>query len=97
MPKVNYLKPRPEEDCPPIDWLWAAILERKTVLGYDLKRMAAVAGVHYDTMRDYIRKSPWKWNPEVRKRICDEFGISTKVAISQVEMPQESKVRRTRL
>ena len=60
---------------PPIDWLWAAVLERKMVFGYDLKRMAKVGGVSYDIMRRYINKSPWEWPPSVREKICKEFGI----------------------
>ena len=74
MPKIkmNY---RSAKNAPPIDWLWAAVLERKMVLGFDLKMMAKVAGVDYDTMRHYIRKSPWEWGDKARASICVAFGI----------------------
>ena len=64
-----------KREAPPIDWLWAAILERKMVLKYDLKQMAEIAGVSYDTMRRYIGQSPWTWTVDARTRICVEFGL----------------------
>lgn len=68
---------------PPINWVWAAILERKTVLGYDLKEMAKIAEVPYDTMRRYIRTDPWTWKPSARNRVLKTFGIKTQVSITQ--------------
>ena len=64
-----------KKQMPPIDWLLAAVLERKMVYGYDLKKMAQVAGISYETMRHYIKVSPWKWTEKARNRVCDEFGI----------------------
>ena len=64
-----------KQDAPPIDWLWAAILERKMVLRIDLKQMAEIAGVSYDTMRHWIQKSPWEWTADARTRVCKEFGL----------------------
>ena len=81
MPKVR-LNYRSAKNAPPIDWLWAAVLERKVVLGYDLQRMALVADVDYDTMRHYIRKSPWNWNDKARENICKEFGIVPQRTVS---------------
>lgn len=69
------------KEPPPIDWLWAAVLERKTVLGYDLKTLAMVAGVSYETMRRYIRRSPWTWTQEARDAVCEELGITPMVSI----------------
>ena len=60
---------------PPVDWLWAIVLERKSAYGYDLKQMAKAAGVSYNTMRKYINISPWEWGPKARNRICAEFQI----------------------
>ena len=94
MPKI---KPSYCSKKPPIDWLWAAVLERKIVFGYDLKMMAKAGGVSYDTMRRYIRVSPWEWSASVRKRICDEFGISTKVSVGLADMPEQNKARRERV
>lgn len=70
---------------PPVDWLWAAVLERKTVLGYDLKMMARVAGVTYETMRRYIRQSPWTWEESARSAVLKEFGLKAEVNIQQIE------------
>ena len=64
-----------KRNAPPIDWLWAAILERKMVLGIDLKQMAKIAGVSYDTMRRYITVSPWEWSADARTNVCKEFGL----------------------
>ena len=50
MPKINYIK-QAQRKPPEIDWLWAAVLERKMVYGHDLKTLAGIAGVSYDTMR----------------------------------------------
>ncbi len=86
MPKVN-LSNCAEKEAPPIDWLWAAVLERKTVLGYDLKQMADIAGVTYETMRHYIRRSPWTWLPEARGRVCMKFGIKTQVSVAATDAP----------
>lgn len=68
-------KGKRKSDAPPIDWLWAAVLERKMVYGYDLKKMADIACVAYPTMREYITKSPWSWSADARNRVCHEFGI----------------------
>lgn len=61
--------------APPIDWLWAAVLERQKVYGYDLYQMADIAGMSYGGMRRYINISPWKWKQEARERVCKAFGI----------------------
>ena len=74
MPKLRK-SPYGKPQAPPIDWLWAAVLERKKVYNYDLKMMAQVCGVSYQSMRNYSMVSPWRWPPDVRERICDEFGI----------------------
>lgn len=60
---------------PPVDWLRAVVLERKDVLGYDLKRLAKIGGVSYDYFRKLIRMSPWDWPTPVRERVCRELGI----------------------
>lgn len=74
MPKVK-LAELSRKGTPPIDWLWAAVLERKMVYNYDLKELAQIAGVSYETMRRYIRQSPWDWGTDTRKRLCRGLGI----------------------
>lgn len=91
MPRVN-LNYHSPKNAPPIDWLWAAVLERKVVLGYDLRLMARIAGVSYETMRQYIRKSPWDWDDEARDRICKEFCIVPQRTVTYAP-PQEGGYR----
>ena len=78
MPKVKKKEP------PPIDWLWAVVLERKAASGMTLKEMADLAGVSYPTMRNYSLKSPWDWPRPMRERLCKSFGININV------MPQNA-------
>ena len=75
MPKVK-LAENLRRNAPPIDWLWAAVLERKTRFKYDLRVLAEVAGVDYGTMRKYIRMSPWEWGEDARNRVCKELGVT---------------------
>lgn len=77
MPKVRKLG---KAEPPPIDWLWAAMLERRMVLGITVKDMAKIAGVSYGTMRNHASKSPWEWSRSMRERMCKEFGITIEVA-----------------
>ena len=65
-----------KKNAPPIDWLWAAVLERKMVYGLDLKIMSEICGVSYPTMRRYIGCSPWTWKPEARTKLCKALGIT---------------------
>ena len=71
MPKVKLNKKVP----PPVDWLWALVLERKATMKLSVKDMAEVAGVSYTTMRNYAGKSPWDWPRPMRERMCKELGI----------------------
>lgn len=75
MPKVKLNRKPP----PPVDWLWAAVLERKAANKVSLKEMARIADVSYGTMRNYAIKSPWDWPRPMRERVCKEFGISLNV------------------
>ena len=81
MPRTKLTAKYCEPKHPPIDWTRAAILERQAVLGYDLKRLAAVGGISYDYMRRLIRISPWEWPAGVRDRICDELGVKLVVSV----------------
>lgn len=80
MPKIN--RKYSTNQAPPIDWLWAAVLERQKVYGYDLKEVAQIAGVDYGNMRNLWRKSPWEWKKEPRERVCRHFGINISVTPS---------------
>lgn len=79
---------KPKTIPPKIDWLWAAVLERKMVFGYDLKDMANIAGVSYEKMRRFINMSPWTWPDNVRETVLQEFGIRV---IREVEGQPEGR------
>lgn len=72
MPKVNKRR-LPQDE--PIDWLWAAYLERMKSCGITLQDISKVAGVEYSTMRKYNMYSPWGWPRSVRERVCDALAI----------------------
>lgn len=76
VPNVNKKYRSKGAKAPPIDWLWAAVLERKTVMGYTAEELAAVGGISYPQMRQYLRISPWDWHRSARERVCKELGIS---------------------
>lgn len=75
MPRTRLTTKYSEPKRPPVDWLRAVVYERSAVLGYDLKRLAAVGGVSYDSMRKLNRVSPWDWPYPVREKICRELGV----------------------
>lgn len=79
MPKVRKLG---KAEPPPIDWLWAAMLERRLVLGITVKDMAKIVGVSYGTMRNFAAKSPWEWSRGMREKVCKELGITIDVVPS---------------
>jgi hypothetical protein len=75
MPKTKLGEKYSHKD-PPIDWLWAAVLERKAAKNLDLKQLANMGGISYDTMRHYIRESPWNWPVKVRTGVCNGLGLT---------------------
>lgn len=83
MPKVN--RRYSPHKAPPVDWLWACVLERQKVYGYDLKTMAKIAGVEYGTMRRLWRKSPWEWSKVTRENVCHHFDINISVTPDMME------------
>lgn len=72
MPRVKLMH---YSEPPPIDWLHAAILERRVAYGYDLKRVATVAGVSYEYMRRLINQPTDTWPYGALSNVCKEFGI----------------------
>lgn len=71
--------PKVKTSDPPIDWLRAAVLERKAVKRLDLKQMANIACVSYERMRHMICVSPWDWPRDIRERVCSHLGINLTV------------------
>ena len=82
MPKVNLNK----DPLPPIDWLWAASLERRMQMGMSVKELAKRVGISYGTMRNYAMHSPWAMPKRTREAVCKELGITI------VETPTENGV-----
>ena len=80
MPKVNLARYAQKKE-PPIDWLLAAILERKVVHGYDWKKMSEIGGCSYEYMRHLARTPTRDWPYNVLMNICKEFNISLKVSV----------------
>lgn len=80
-----------EKKRPSIDWLWAAVLERKTVYGYDLHKMSEIAGVSYPVMRRMIRVSPWYWPLHARESVCEAFGIIVDLGPGNIHLEGEKK------
>lgn len=73
---------------PPIDWLWAAILERKVQYGWDMKAMAEAAGTSYGMIRNLMRKSPWDWPKQARENICEAFNLELKFGSGNVKIKE---------
>ena len=76
---------------PPIDWVHAAILERKAAYNYDLKKLATVAGCSYSYVRRIINKPTSCWPTEVLNNVCREFGIKI-VPVVNGESPEGVKM-----
>ena len=71
---------------PPIDWLLAAILERKHTLKLDWRDIAFSCGVSYNSMRLLVsRKPPEEWPKDVRDKVCDYLGINVRRTVMGVE------------
>lgn len=79
MPKTKLGERFSSQNETPVDWLWAAVLEQKAVKRMGLKELAKIADVSYETMRQYIRKSPWEWPRSAREKVCKAFGLVIKV------------------
>ena len=89
MPRTKLEETIRQSSSPPIDWLRAAVLERQAVLGYDLKQMAAIGGISYESMRKYIRVSPWDWPPALREKICRKLGVKPIRGVAGMPLQEE--------
>lgn len=75
MPRTRLTEKYSDPQRPPVDWLLAVYLERSKTLGYTLQQLAKIGGISYDSMKQWNRKSPWDWPPDLREKICRELGI----------------------
>lgn len=68
---------------PDIDWLKAAILERKMAKKLEWADIAAKANVSPDAFRKIVTtKHTEDWNPDIRRAVCKALGIKVKLVIS---------------
>ncbi|MBR0161916.1 MAG: hypothetical protein IJQ02_11635 [Oscillospiraceae bacterium] len=78
MPRTKLGEPK----YPPVDWLKAAILERKDSLELTWGDLADVAGITNDSMRRLASlKPPEEWPPDVRRAVLRRLGIHAKLVI----------------
>jgi len=79
MPRTVFDKP------PEIDWVLAAILERKMHFHYEWADIADKAHCNPDVLRKYAsQKHTDDWNPDLRRSVLRALGISTKTVLSVV-------------
>lgn len=73
---------------PEIDWLLAAILERKMKTGMDWNVLAEKAHCTPAALRKMASsRHTDDWKPEIRRSVCRSLGISTKTLITaEVEL-----------
>ena len=79
MPRTKFDQPK----YPEIDWLMAAILERKRVMRLEWKDIALKAGgISGDSLRQLAsKKAPEEWPKDVRVRVCKVLGIDVKMIV----------------
>lgn len=72
MPKCKYI---PKKD-PPIDWLMAAILERKDMKNLTFAELAIMTGLSESTVKAlFAKREPLKWTYDARQRVCKALEI----------------------
>lgn len=76
--------PRTKLDEPvKIDWIKAAILERKLAKKLEWADIAAKAHCDSDYLRALMSRKPTDdWNPEIRRAVCRALGISVKTILT---------------
>ena len=68
---------------PPINWLTAAILERKQTMKLTWEDLANVAHISPDRMRQLIsKKPPEQWPADIRNAVCRCLQINVKLTIT---------------
>lgn len=80
MPRTKFDKPR----YPPIDWMMAAILERKRVMKLEWSDIAVNCGMSSDSLRQLAsKKPPEEWPKEIRNHVLKTLGLSAKMVIEE--------------
>lgn len=69
---------------PPIDWLMAAILERKRITKMEWADLATAARITPENLRRLAStKPPLEWPTDVRQAVCRKLGINAKLVIEE--------------
>ena len=89
MPRTKLDKPK----YPPIDWLMAAILERKKVMGLEWGDIAdMVGGISAEYLRKLASsKPPMKWPDDIRNKVCRKLGINIRMVVED-ESDREARI-----
>lgn len=81
MPRTKLDPPK----YPPLDWLKAAILERKRVSKMGWDELAEGAGITPECLRKLVSTKPTSaWNEYVRRAVCRKLGLSAKLVITDL-------------
>lgn len=91
MPRVKLA----EKKYPPINWLAAAILERKKVMKLDWGQIAEIVGTSPAVMRKLASsKDPQDWPRYTLQKVCKTLGITYKAYVADSpEDPRNEIVR----
>ena len=91
MPKLRDVK---KPDYPPINWLLAAILERKKVMGLEWDDIAKKANMSSPTLRKMLSTTdPLEWDFHARKSICEMLGIEFRTKSYVVGSPEDPEAK----
>ena len=77
-----------EPKYPPIDWLKAAILERKQVMGLTMADLAEAAHMSPDSFRHLLTdksRTVLDWKPETRRAVCRRLEINITTTLSAID------------
>ena len=89
MPRTKLDKPK----APAIDWMKAAVLERKQALGVTSEELGQGANISGAYVRKLLTtKHSDDWPPDVRKSFCKILGITVKTTLIVTEGQNEIRI-----
>ena len=70
-------KAKIEPKYPEINWLRAAIIDRKNSLNFTWDELGDAVGMSGDNLKHLMRNrpDPWEWNKTTREKVCRVLGI----------------------
>lgn len=87
-------KTRIEPTYPEINWLRAAIIDRKNSLNYTWDDLGDAVGMSGDNLKHLMHNNPdpWEWKRTLRERVCRVLGIEIKqFVVGSPEVPNAAK------